>query len=198
MSKKTIFVVMTGVNGLGKTTQIEALLKALTERSLRVTRTKYPHYNLEPYGPRLNAYLRKGNPENLSAEDFQRLQSEERRSFEPTLRKMLEEYDVVIAEDYIMTSFAWGLGADVDLETLRGFNEGLLQPDLYILLDGKPFPSGKESGHRHEENNGLIQRVRGAFLALAGGRKDCPVIDANRAQDVVTNDILNHILSLLT
>ena len=45
--KKGKFIAIYGINGIGKTTQVEILVKYLQSQGLNVSRLKYPVYNLE-------------------------------------------------------------------------------------------------------------------------------------------------------
>ena len=75
-----------------------------------------------------------------------------RLDYEPQLEKDLQEYDVVLAEDYIGTGMAWGMTQGVPYAWLQAKNDQYpqLKPDLEILMDGDRFLEGKEDQHRNE------------------------------------------------
>lgn len=79
------FVVVYGMNNLGKTTATKALVEYLCAQQTPARYLKYAIYEMEPTGPRINAYLRSGNPEKLTPLQFQELQVQNRRDFEPQL-----------------------------------------------------------------------------------------------------------------
>ncbi len=157
---------------------------------------KYPVYNLEPSGPMINDYLRKGNPLGLSPETFQTLQVLNRLQFQPKLEAMLESGTNVITECYRGTGIAWGVGAGVNKEYLIRLNEFLFAEDIALLLDGKRFLGGVEKGHAHETNDELMERVRAAFLDLAKEFR-WRVINANRTVEEVHENIWNEVRKIL-
>ena len=74
MKKLGILFTLLGVTNTGKTTQQKLLEDHLRQDGYRVTYVKYPVYDLLPTGPRINAYLRQGNPEKITAQEFHELQ----------------------------------------------------------------------------------------------------------------------------
>jgi dTMP kinase len=164
------FIVFYGINRLGKTTQLEIVSKEIEVRnSISVLRLKYPLYNSEPTGPRINAYLRRGNPENLTPFQHQELQLQNRLDYQPTLIERLESGLWVLAEDYVLTGIAWGVATGVDESWLKKETEKLLKEDLGILFDGKQFLY-REPGHLYENDENLTQKCKEIHLRLANER----------------------------
>ena len=161
---KKLFV---SVYGVGKTTQINLLKKRLEQENLKVFLLKFPLCDLPPTGLRIKAYLCNGNPEKLSALKFQTLCAQNRKDFDKTLRNIIFENDIVIAEDYIGTGIAWGMSAGIPKKELVKLNEGLVMEDLSILLDGKRFKQSIELNHKHEQDNDLAEKVRKHYLEIA-------------------------------
>ena len=182
------FIVFYGINNLGKTTQVKKLVERLNNEGNISEYLKYAIYDLEPSGPILNDYLRQGNPFNLSAREFQIFQSLNRTQHEPELIKKLENGIMVVAEDYVGTGIAWGMGAGVEKEFLQKINSHLLKEDLVILFDGGRFTSGIESDHKHETNDELTERVRRIHLDLAK-EYGWKIINANQGIDEVHNQV---------
>lgn len=184
------FIVAYGMNNLGKTTASKALVDFLRARGIPASYLKYAIYDLEPTGPKINAYLRGGNPEGLTPLQFQQLQVQNRRDYEPGLRERLEEGEWIIAEDYVGTGIAWGMAAGIPLETLEEMNTGLLKPDLEFLLDGERFSTGIETNHKHEEATDLWPKVRTIYLELAE-RYGWPIVHANQTREEVLESIIS-------
>jgi thymidylate kinase len=186
-----------GINNLGKTTQAMALQKRISKEANRPCRyLKYPIYTLEPTGPMINSYLRQGNPFDLSPREAQLLYILNRTHYDPTLRRHLQIGGYVVAEDYVGTGIAWGGGAGVDQEFLIQLNQHLYHEDVAILLDGNRFVTGRESGHRHESDGGLMQTVRTVHLALAA-RFGWRVVNANQSIQQVHEEIWQIVAPLL-
>ena len=107
--KKGKFIVLYGINNLGKTTQAKLLVKALKKSGRQAEYVKYPIYNLEPAGKLINDYLRNGNPYNFSSRELQLLHFIDRIKFENRLREKLNKGINIVAEDYFGTGMAWGI-----------------------------------------------------------------------------------------
>lgn len=196
-TKKGKFIVLYGINNLGKTTQIENLRNFLHhEWDKKVCVIKYPIYELVPTGPLINSYLREKNPFELSPREVQILYAMNRTHFASTLEELLQQYDVVLSEDYAGTSFGWGMAAGVDKEFLYQINSHLRVPDLSILLDGERFIKGIEKGHKHENAQQLIGRARQAHLEV-GKELGWHTVNANQDEVSVARDINCFIKSLL-
>ncbi|OGY90630.1 MAG: hypothetical protein A3B30_03530 [Candidatus Komeilibacteria bacterium RIFCSPLOWO2_01_FULL_52_15] len=168
--KKGKLIVLYGINNLGKSTQAKLLVEELTRREFSASYLKYPLYALEPSGPLLNDYLRKGNTFKFSAREFQFLQVLNRTQYDATLRERVAAGEWVVAEDYVGTGIAWGMGAGVDRTLLETLNRHLVKEDLGILFEGDRFLSGKEQNHRHETDDDLMARVKAAHVDLAAAR----------------------------
>lgn len=184
------FVVVYGMNNLGKTTATKALVENLRGRRIPSRYLKYAIYELEPTGPRINVYLRGGNPEKLTPLQFQELQVQNRRDFEPQLIEWLEKGAWVVAEDYVGTGIAWGMTAGIPVETLEKMNRGLLVPDIQCLMDGKRFSTGREINHAHEGAEDLWQKGRECHLFLAK-RYGWPIVHANQTREAVLKEIVS-------
>ena len=146
-----MFIVLYGSNNLGKSKQFDLLEGLWLEIGRPYTRLKYPIYD-SATGQLINRVLRPAPGDeviSMAEVELQAVFAENRRWFEPTLRQLLSEGDV-LAEDYVGTGLAWGMTSGVSREELDVFNFGLLRPDIEILLDGVRFSSGIEKKHRNE------------------------------------------------
>ncbi|MFZ2984823.1 MAG: hypothetical protein WA054_03465, partial [Candidatus Moraniibacteriota bacterium] len=142
-------ITLYGINGIGKTTQVEFLVTFLQSAGKQASRLKYPVYDLEPEGPFIYKYLRDAEfraTNELSTEALQQKYADNRKRYEPELRKRLSAGEWIIAEDYTGTGIAWGLTWGADLEYLERINQDLLQPDLSILMHGERFDTAIETG----------------------------------------------------
>jgi len=170
MMRSGLFIVLYGINGIGKSTQVKKLIERLRSQGEQFVSWKYPAYDLAPTGPMLNDYLRNGNPLDLLPREFQIIQAMNRTHRECMpggLRTHIKNGTHVVAEDYIGTSIAWGMGAGVEKNFLTTLNSHLHKPDIEILLDGEPFVGSEEKQHRHENDHSMVDRVRDIHLDLA-------------------------------
>ena len=143
-----MFIVLYGVNNLGKSTQAKLLVERLRKEGYAAEYLKYPVYDLEPSGPLINEYLRGGNPDELSRREVQILYAFNRTQFEPMLEKKLTAGIHIVAEDYIGTGLAWGVATGVDKKFLTRLNCRLRPEDLAFVFDGERFIEATESSTR--------------------------------------------------
>lgn len=180
-----------GINGIGKTTQVERLVAFLQGQGLQAARVKYPVYDLEPEGPFIHQYLRdpvfrEANPQ--STEELQAKYAENRRRYESTLRQRLADGEWIVAEDYLGTGIAWGLTWGADLGYLEKINQDLRLPDLSILMHGHRFDTAIEKDHRNETDDERI-RICKNFHELLGDRYGWVRVDANQSIEAVERDM---------
>ena len=188
-NKEGRFIVFYGMNNLGKTTVVNGLTDYLRTQGKDVTYLKYPIYDLEPTGPRINRYLREGNPEKLTPATVQTFYRDNRRDFEPTLVKMIDGGKWVVAEDYKGTGIAWGMIGGFTVEKMEEINKNLYEADLSILLDGERFLTGIEKDHTHESATELWSKGRMIHLDLAK-RYNWKITNANQTREEVLNEVI--------
>jgi len=190
------FIVFYGVNSLGKTTQAKMLVDRIIKDGKKAEYVKYAHYELEPSGPIINSYLRQGNPYNLTPTEFQIIQVLNRTQYQTTLEENLKKGITIVAEDYIGTGIAWGIGAGVRPELLTLLNSHLIKEDIAFLFTGEPFSAGKEREHLHEENETLTKRVASVHSDLAR-TYGWTLINANRPRPEINEEIWQKVKKIL-
>lgn len=179
--KRGKMIAIYGINGIGKTTQVELLVDHLKSFEINASRLKYPVYDLEPEGPFINSYLRNeafriSNPK--TTHELQYIYMNNRRSYESILQKRLVSGEWIVAEDYTGTGVAWGLAWGGDLNYLEKINKNLLHEDLSILMDGERFLTAIETTHRNETDVERLNLCKN-FLRLLANRYNWTIVGAN-------------------
>lgn len=174
------FIVLYGINNLGKTTQAKLLVEWLKKQKKKAKYLKYAVYDLEPSGTILNDYLRNSNPDQLSPREFQLVQCLNKTQYQPILEQELQDETWIIAEDYVGTSIAWGTGAGIDQNFLKQVNSHLRKPDFCFWFDGDRFMESQETNHKHETDDKLITKVRQIHQELAK-KEGWTLINANES-----------------
>jgi len=164
---KGLFIAIYGINNIGKSTHARRLVKRLIREGYDAIYLKYPIYDLEPTGPAINSILRSGGEQKVSEQELQTLFMKNRRDFESTLKNMLAEGKLVVAEDYTGTGLAWGTAKGLSQDFMEELNHGLLKEDLAILITGRRDIRAVEKTHIHERNEALIEKVGNILLRLA-------------------------------
>jgi len=195
-TKKGRFIVFYGTNNLGKSTQAKLLIERFNNLNIPFEYIKYPLYDLAPSGHILNDYLRNDNPYNLNPREAQIIYALNRTQYQPELQKKMDQGINIIAEDYIGTSLAWGMGAGVDINFLEKINSHLMKEDLAILFDGERFKNSIEKNHKHETNEELFKKVKQLHLDL-GQKYSWTKINANLSIEEINNKLFKIIQDLL-
>jgi len=185
-------IALYGINGIGKTTQAELLVRFLQSQGKQASRLKIPVYDLEPEGPFIYKYLHDAKfreKNEVTTEVLQEKYAKNRERYEPELWKRLAAGEWIVAEDYAGTGIAWGLTWGADLEYLEEINRGLHQPDLNILMHGERFQTATEVGHRNEMADERIKICKN-FHLLLGEHYGWEQVAANQSIEAVSHDII--------
>lgn len=180
------FIVLYGINNLGKSTQAKLLVEYLKKKNIRAKYIKYPIYENRS-GTLINDYLRKGA--KISPEDYHILQVINKFEFADSLDKILNSGTWVIAEDYILTGIAWAMSNGLDHKRLEMLYSPLRKPDKAVVFDGERFKDAIEQNHKHETDDSISVRCRKYHLKLAK-EYNYPIINANLSIDSVHQSIV--------
>jgi dTMP kinase len=133
-----VFITFEGLDGCGKSTQMELLAAALRERGYVVLVTREPGGSA--LGEAVRDLLLDPRYHGMSARSEALLYAAARAHLvEQVIRPALEDGQVVLCDRYLDSSVAYqgygrGLGAD-DVITLNVWATGCLFPDLTLFLD---------------------------------------------------------------
>ena len=194
------FIVFEGIDGAGKTTQIELLEKRLRKAGRLVYRTAEPTESVT--GGLLRDAL--SGVSRRSACEMAALFTLDRifHNVNPVngIRKMLEDGYDVISDRYYYSSMAYQ-GSDTDVAWVRDMNLNcpeILRPDLCIFLDLTPEESMERIGRRQGtqeiyETVEKLTAVREKFFRVFEELKDTDricVVNAARYIDQIHKEIV--------
>ena len=161
-----MLITIYGINNIGKSTHAKRLVEKLLAEGKKAVYLKYPIYDILPSGDFLNKSVRSEKQE-ISEEELQMWFALNRMQYQPTLQKLLNEGNYVIAEDYTWTGITWGTLKGADREWLKKINEPLVKEDAAILMYGERQIGAEEDVHIHERNSELLARCQELFLQAA-------------------------------
>ena len=201
------FIVFEGIDGAGKTTQIERLRAALEERGIRCKTTAEP--TDLPSGREIRAALsgKIAKTPIEMAEMFAHDRVLHNVDPEIGVCGMLDEGYTVISDRYYYSSLAYQgsvLGYDTVAELNIG-NESIRTPDLCIFLDLTPERSLERIGKRGEqteiyENFEYLSKTRAMFFdvfeKLRERGENIAVIDAFGTPDEVAERVKEAVLKI--
>ena len=204
-----MFITLEGPEGSGKTTAVEAAVKALEEKGYQIVRTREPGGT--PIAEEIrNVILDKKNTNMDPRTEALLYAASRRQHLVEKVWPALKEGKIVICDRYLDSSLAYqggarGLGVD-NILNVNLFATENTYPDLTLLFDITPEEGLKRiSANANREVNRLDlekldfhHKVRGTFLELA---KRYPeryvIIDASRSREEVAKATLDAIMSRL-
>ncbi|MGN0202788.1 MAG: dTMP kinase [Candidatus Cryptobacteroides sp.] len=142
-----MLVVLEGLDGAGKSTQVRRLKEYLETVSARLEYIHFPRYDAPVYGDLISRFLRGefGSNEAVHPQLVALLFAEDRHGAAPSMKRTLEEGGTVLLDRYVYSNIAYQcakLGPEQEREALREWilrTEygcfGLPKPDLNIFLD---------------------------------------------------------------
>ena len=204
MAKKGYFITFEGIDGCGKTTQLENVRNLLEENGIECVVTR------EPGALKMGSQIREillhydGVVAN-NCEMFLFL-ADRAQHVETFIKPMLEEGKVVLCDRHTDSHIAYqGYGRQADVNQIKELNKiatnGIV-PDLTLLFD-----VSVETGHTRAGKNldrlelagkEFFERTRGGYLELAKENKErIKVIDAEKSKESVYNDVKSLIIDLI-
>lgn len=202
------FIVFEGIDGAGKTTQIELLCKRLEENGIFCKITAEP--TDMPSGKEIRRALSgelKKTPLEM-AEMFAHDRALHNTHLELGINKMRELGFTVISDRYYYSSLAYQ-GAALGYDTVAKLNlenPDIKMPDLCVFLDLSPEVSLKRIGSRGEateiyENYDYLTKTRAMFFDVFGKLRErgerIAVIDASGSVDEVSEKVWAAVAEIL-
>lgn len=184
---KGIFITFEGVEGSGKTTQIELLENALEAKGLQVIKTQ------EPGGTKIGAMIRKilldsRNKEIDPMTELMLYSASRAQHIKEVITPAVKEGKIVLCDRFSDATVAYqGYGRGLDLEGIRKLDlllTGGMKPSITIILDLDPEKGLLRAKKRIEKNRSLKEgrieqegfsfhkRVREGYLKLAEEEPD--------------------------
>ncbi|MCL2838263.1 MAG: dTMP kinase [Oscillospiraceae bacterium] len=201
------FIVIEGLDGSGKGTQIERLAASLYDIGIAV------HITNEPTDGYIGKYLRQmlKNSENkdMCLQGALFLADRLDHVTNPTngIKSYLDKGITVICDRYYYSSFAYqGTAADMDWVMNMNLNaQSMLTPDLCIFFDVNPeecmdrIAKTRENPELYEKDIDITRKIRNnfhnVFARLQG--ENIKIIDANRDIATIAKETLDIVLEVL-
>jgi len=198
MEKRGKFIVIEGLDGCGKTTQVELLAEELREQGEKVIETNEPTGGL--IGKLIRQVLEKKAV--LSSDALQLLFVADRldhlrNEIEPTLKKG----EMVICDRYLWSTVAYG-SLNLDKNWLLSLHRYCSYPDISIFLEVEPKTCLQRIGLRGKgktifEEEGKLRKVWQVYQWLAEKfPKRVIIVDGEREPEKISREILNKISNL--
>lgn len=204
---KGVFITLEGIEGSGKTTQVELLKRRLETLNYKVLATR------EPGGSRIAEIIRgilldNNNREISPMTELLLYEAARAQHVDEVIRPALESGMIVISDRFVDSTTAYqGAGRSIDTETVHVLHRIATRdvwPDITIVLDvpvnegltrigkcGKPDRIEQEPEAFHE-------KVRKSFIELSQKEPNrVKIIDGCRPPSVIAEEIFDLIGHLL-
>jgi len=196
MAPRGWFIVFEGVDGSGKSTQIELLSMKLRDEGVDHVLER------EPSDGNIGRFIRdyaEAGDRYLQPESEALLFTADRFEHSKRIEQTLEQGVTVICDRYYHSTLAYQGAADVDVAWLRDLQKFALKPDLVLLLDVDPGRSlMRVSGRTLTvfENRDYLSRVRDLYLGFAKNG-EMRLVDTGRPVDEVEAEVQGLVESLM-
>lgn len=204
MTKRGYFITFEGIDGCGKSTQLDNVYKFLTEKGIKCVKTR------EPGSLKLGSQIREillhydGEVSN-NCEMFLFL-ADRSQHIDTFIKPMIEEGAIVLCDRHTDSTIAYqGYGRQGNIQMLTELNKiatNGISPDLTLFFD-----VSVEVGHQRAGKNldrlelagkEFFERTRRGYLELA---KEYPerikILNGEKSQESVYNDVKSLIIDLL-
>lgn len=204
-----MLVVLEGLDGAGKSTQVKKLRNYLETVCGSLEYIHFPRYTAPVYGDLISRFLRGdfGSNDTVHPQLVALLFAEDRHGAAPEIRRHLDRGDTVLLDRYVYSNIAYQcakLPSDAEADALRDWifrteygDFNLPRPDLNLFLDvpigfveanlhsqRKGEDRGYLSGAQdiHEADIAFQKRVRAIYLKQAELDPSFKVVDCKDAQ----------------
>ncbi len=191
-----MLIVLEGLDGAGKSTQVRLLKEYLIQRCGSLEYIHFPRYEAPVYGDLISRFLRGefGSNEAVHPQLVALLFAEDRHGAVPVMRQALEEGKTVLLDRYVYSNIAYQCAKLQDLQERRKLRDWIFnteygsfelpEPDLNLFLD---VPIGFVEQSLHNQRQGQdrnylsgAQDIHEASIAFQQAVRDMYVAETAR------------------
>jgi len=194
------FIVIEGLDGSGKSSQVDLVIDFLQKNNKDVVVTKEPTVDSEA-GRKIKQALRK----EITVEplELQKLYVQDRREhLQNKVIPALKEGKYVVSSRYAFSTFAYGYSGGLNVDLLIDLNKEFLLPDLTIIVDVDPESCIKRIESRGEpkeffEELGKLTKVNEIYKKTPQMFQNVVLVDGRKPISEVFENIKKQIIKLI-
>ncbi len=204
-----MFIVLEGLDGAGKSTQIKMLRDMIAARGIETEYVHFPRFDAPIYGELIARFLRGelGSLEQVNPYIVALLYAGDRADMAAQIRRWIADGKVVIADRYVYSNIGYQCAKIADTEARKQLKEWILhleyeynripRPDISLFLDVpfaftvKKLTDVREGDDRdylkggadiHEASLSLQESVRRVYLDAAREDEQLTVVDCSDSE----------------
>lgn len=192
-----LFIVIDGIDGAGKTTQVNLLKRYLESKNLKIFITSEP--TKSEHGKEIEQLLRKKQASKIKKEKWLELFTLDRKEDLKKIRSALDEGKIVICDRYYYSTLTYHL----DENEWQEYASQFLAPDIIFILDCNEEIGLKRVKEKYSltgekkaffEKKNILKKVRKKFLLLPNYLSDnIKILDSSRKIDEIFKDLKREI-----
>ena len=209
-----MFIVLEGLDGAGKSTQIAKLRELFHSRGIESEYLHFPRFDAPVYGELIARFLRGdlGTVDAVNPYLVALLYAGDRADAAAAIRRWIGEGKVVIVDRYVYSNIGYQCAKIADAEERTRLREWILKtefeefaiprPDLSLFLDvpfeftAKKLTETREGDDRaylngskdiHEASLDLQRRVREVYIDAAQQGNDIEVVDCSTEEGAMAS-----------
>lgn len=195
MEKKGFFVCIEGLDGCGKTTQAEMLVKSLRESHDAV-------YTAEPTQGKIGRFIKKnylhGERRGSGIVEALLFAADRFEHVEYEILPKLRQGKLVICDRYVYSSLAYQGATGLDLEWIEDVNKHAIPANLAVFIDVEPETVVQRLKPERSvmENLETQRKVREVYLKFTE-KGELVKLDGNGSKKKVADRLLSTVLEFL-
>lgn len=194
-----LFITFEGIDGAGKSTQIDRLANAMSAQGQDVVITREPGGT--PLAESLRELVLHSNEPICPDSETLMMFAARAQHLHNVILPALEQGKTVICSrfsDATLTYQGYGRGIDLArIQSMIDWTHATTQPDLTFILDLDPetaftrrMQRDAQSDRFEREHIDFMHRVRDGYVTIANANSErCYLIDASQAVDTIAEDI---------
>ncbi|MFA6006661.1 MAG: dTMP kinase [Candidatus Paceibacterota bacterium] len=194
-ARKGKFIVFEGLDGSGKSAQIELFIKYLTEHRHDVLQTEEPTSRGEsPFSDEIDDVLK--HKKSLTPKELQELFVKDRKwHVEQVIIPALDAGKTVVSDRYLFSTVAFG-SLNLDVEWLKQINEPFPIPDLTFIFIARPevcLQRITKNGRELElfEKTEKLRKAGEIYAKMPEWYPNVYLIDGERSVEEIHKEVIN-------
>ncbi|NHZ84818.1 MAG: dTMP kinase [Planctomycetia bacterium] len=198
--KEGLLITIEGVDGAGKTTQVQKINNFFSQYGIPVSTFKEPTDGI--YGQKIRHLAIHGRHSVTREEEMELFINDRIEDCKTNIIPALKKNHLVILDRYYHSNIAYQGALGLDIKLIRKRNEKIaVKPDLVIILDlavhiglSRIIDFRKEE-HNHFENEDYLEKVRRIFKKMSGA--NIQEINASSDEEAVFKNIRNILKNII-